>query len=169
MDYQILNIDLIVKELRKNNDIKNVVIVPHRELHRLPMHVFFENFYNISYLPSLKLGTSLSNRMVPSSGLLSAHPNNTDSRDLLNAYAESTGIGLRYNDDLLKTSKSTTISLSDPTQVISDLENNINHNLLHFLGHSAHDFEEPANSSLILSKDKRITLKKILDDLDLSN
>ena len=166
--YELLNIDLIIEEI-EGEDIKNIVIVPHRDLHRIPLHAFFEGLYNISYLPSLKLGVSLDNKAVYSYSLLNIHPSNNNSHDLLSAYAESTGVGLRCSPVLSDKPSDNRVCWSNADEAKKRVEDNIDYNILHFLGHSVHDFDDPARSSLMLSESQRFTLKEILDDLDLSN
>lgn len=46
----ILNISGIIEYLQ-NQPIENLILIPHRDLHRFPLHYFFPN-YTCTYLPS---------------------------------------------------------------------------------------------------------------------
>ncbi|NES24536.1 MAG: CHAT domain-containing protein, partial [Symploca sp. SIO3E6] len=54
----ILNIDAIAQYL-ENHQIEHLILIPHRDLHRLPLHYFFDNF-PCTYLPSLQYHVSQS-------------------------------------------------------------------------------------------------------------
>jgi tetratricopeptide (TPR) repeat protein len=51
---QILNISGIEQHLQ-NHPINTLILIPHRNLHRFPLHAFFDN-YTCTYLPSAYLG-----------------------------------------------------------------------------------------------------------------
>ncbi len=70
---------------------RHLILIPHRELHRLPLHVLFPD-YCCTYLPSLQMGLDLSQSVSdsPSSGFLSIeHPYHKGLSGLLAAEMES--------------------------------------------------------------------------------
>ena len=178
--FELLNIQSVLKELQAIDGIKNIIIVPHRDLHRIPMQVFFNSeafrdgadarFYNISYLPSVELGLQLDDRSVPESGTLSVHPTGNLKADLLSSYAESASIYLR---SMNRSSDVSILIEGNSEEKIKatklSIRNGIDFSFLHFLGHARHDFKNPANSALELSRKERLTLGHILKYLDFSN
>ncbi len=54
--YNILEINRITEQL---GDIEQVILIPHRELHLLPLDYLFPQRFNITYLPSFQIGLKL--------------------------------------------------------------------------------------------------------------
>ncbi|BDA76370.1 hypothetical protein CAL7716_105360 (plasmid) [Calothrix sp. PCC 7716] len=193
--YKVLHMDSILKIIEKNELIKNIILIPHRDLHKIPLHIFFCESYNprnlslnknhkkkvfqsskydLSYLPSIEFGLQLDENIPPSLDILLIHPSYDENEALLHSYTESTAIYLRaYN----ASSKVSEILEGDPDsrreKVVHQLKNNISFNCLHFLGHAFHDFKEPKKSALQLTghkKEKRyLNVGYILKELDFSN
>jgi len=57
----ILNINDIVAQLQ-GSDIENLIFIPHRDLHRFPLHALFPEPYTITYLPSAQIGINLAEK-----------------------------------------------------------------------------------------------------------
>ena len=77
---EILSISTIEQELQ---GISNIILIPHRDLHRFPLHGLFSSKFSISYLPTLQIGLNLqqknSSRNKSSQKLLSVeHPETKD-------------------------------------------------------------------------------------------
>ncbi len=53
----ILNISELIAEIPEN--IHNLILIPHRDLHRLPLHALFPERFAVSYLPSAQIGLTL--------------------------------------------------------------------------------------------------------------
>ncbi|NEQ69757.1 MAG: CHAT domain-containing protein [Symploca sp. SIO2D2] len=75
----ILNIDAIAQYL-ENHQIEHLILIPHRDLHRLPLHYFFDNF-TCTYLPSIQYHVSQSQQQTTEEGksqlLLVENPDST--------------------------------------------------------------------------------------------
>ena len=56
---EILKIDVIEQQLE---GITELILIPHRDLHRFPIHALFSRDFVVSYLPSAAVGISLQNR-----------------------------------------------------------------------------------------------------------
>jgi len=54
----ILNIPAILEQL-KEELIENLIFIPHRDLHRFPIHALFPDRFVMSYLPSVQIGINL--------------------------------------------------------------------------------------------------------------
>jgi len=52
----ILNIPAILSEL---TNINQLILIPHRDLHRFPLHALFPDNFTITYLPSAQIGLTL--------------------------------------------------------------------------------------------------------------
>jgi tetratricopeptide (TPR) repeat protein len=58
----ILKIDAIEQQLE---GITELILIPHRDLHRFPIHALFSRDFVVSYLPSAAVGISLQHRFTP--------------------------------------------------------------------------------------------------------
>ncbi|MDJ0617153.1 MAG: tetratricopeptide repeat protein [Calothrix sp. MO_192.B10] len=158
---------------RSKSKIQNLILVPHRDLHRLPLHALFPDNFTITYLPSVQIGISLAelsrrqpNTNSPTKLLSVEHPNSTDSEDkpfpqLFNAEIESATITRMFpNHQRLADNHVTQENL------VSALKSG--HDIFHFTGHGTYNFHNPQASALALSGEDRLTLTDILQ-LPLSN
>jgi tetratricopeptide (TPR) repeat protein len=168
---QILNIPRLEQELAC---ITQLILIPHRDLHRFPLHALFSESYTITYLPSAQIGLQL-----PESGvrhwesgdtpyLLSVenpkHTNEkTKSADLVSAEVESEMIC-----QMPMFSNPNRIGYTDATQGQVKAKLQQPHSIFHFTGHGAYNFDHPEESALFLSGTDRLTIKEI-SSLKLSN
>ena len=164
---EILNIEGILPYLK---GINQLILIPHRDLHLLPLHALFnlhssslgegqevKDDFTITYLPSIKVGLDRK-KPKPNTSLLSVeNPTN----DLRFAPLESDFICKLYP----KTQRLTK-SAATKTAVKTALTQGFG--MFHFAGHSEHNLDQPAQSALILANKERLTLKDILE-LDLSH
>ncbi|WP_228052168.1 tetratricopeptide repeat protein, partial [Tychonema sp. LEGE 07199] len=58
----ILKIDVIEQQLE---GITELILIPHRDLHRFPIHALFGGDFVVSYLPSAAVGINLQHRFTP--------------------------------------------------------------------------------------------------------
>ena len=56
----ILNLPVILSKL---SNINQLILIPHRDLHRFPIHALFPNTFTITYLPSAQLGLNPQTRL----------------------------------------------------------------------------------------------------------
>lgn len=61
---EILQIEAIAQHL---NGINHLILIPHRDLHRFPLHALFDTRFTVSYLPSIQVGIQLQQQQ-PSGG-----------------------------------------------------------------------------------------------------
>ncbi|MEG4391255.1 CHAT domain-containing protein, partial [Microcoleus sp. BROC3] len=59
---EILKIDVIEQQLE---GITHLILIPHRDLHRFPIHALFGGDFVVSYLPSAAVGINLQHRFTP--------------------------------------------------------------------------------------------------------
>lgn len=138
---EILNITEIERYL---TGIENLILMPHRDLHRFPIHALFSSQFTITYLPSFQMGMMLQNRQFnENEGLLSIE---NPSRDLRFARVEAEGIG-QYVEPVK--------SIQEKRATKKKLKTNIdkNYSVFHFAGHAEHIPENPQQSRLKLSYD----------------
>jgi tetratricopeptide (TPR) repeat protein len=142
----------IAKLLPHLQNIQNLILVPHRDLHRFPLHTFFPQA-KITYLPSLHLGRHLrSPQRLTQAQLLSIEaPAHNGAPPLYHAGIES--IALRYlhpNHLYLAPDQS-----DQPTflQAIAQP-----HTHLHFNGHANHNPDNPKHSEMMLQGNDTLTL-----------
>jgi CHAT domain-containing protein len=152
----ILNISAILPTL---TNINQLTLIPHRDLHRFPLHALFPNTFTLTYLPSAQIGITLSNSPLAKGGwggnLLSLeHPNSKDFDQLPYAEIESAAI-----TQLFTKSKRISGQAATKATVKTALEDN--YSILHFTGHGTYNFTHPKQSALALSGEDNLTLDDI--------
>jgi CHAT domain-containing protein len=162
---KILDIPRILTQL---DGVKQLILIPHRDLHLLPLHYLFEldsqQDFTITYLPSIQLGLEL---QLPNPNtrqqLLSVEHPETKKRlrpdkplDLLFAEIESAVISQAYRNPTRISGRN-----ASRVRVIEALKTTAN--LFHFTGHGYHDVEEPLKSALALTGEDVLTLHDIFE------
>ncbi|WP_017314340.1 CHAT domain-containing protein [Mastigocladopsis repens] len=141
--------------------IQNVILIPHRDLHRFPLHALFPNDFTISYLPSAQIGL-LSPTPLKKTGyeqytlLTIEHPNSKGYPSLEFAQIQSEAICRMFpNKNRLPSEQAT------KEAVITALSKK--YDIFHFTGHGEDNFNNPALSHLALAGDEKLTLADIRD------
>ena len=139
--------------------IQNLILIPHRDLHRFPLHALFPPKFTITYLPSAKIGlipqTHLENRGDEQHNLLSIeHPNSEGYPPLEFAQIESEAISQMFPNPTRKRSEKAT-----KAAIINALPQH--YSILHFTGHGEYNFQNPALSHLALAGEDKLTLADI--------
>ncbi|SRR5579883_485454 len=179
---EILNISAIIQELE---DITQLILIPHRDLHRFPLHALFhlscpspkekinsnlyyqheiwerqsvESKFTITYLPHLQIGLSLKSEsqwQLHKQALLSVEH----------------PISIEYPP--LKFTKIETEAISQMFDTVKyipgskaskqQLEMALSHHygIFHFAGHVSHNYIQPQKSELALVGDDKLTLEEI--------
>ncbi|MBD2041088.1 CHAT domain-containing protein [Microcoleus sp. FACHB-672] len=146
---EILQIGQILPQLA---GIHHLILIPHRDLHLLPLEYFFcEQPFTISRLPSFQTGQDLQ-KVEPASkeDLL-----NVESPDpLLYAEIESPTIAHFYaNCETVPHSQATVEKLTEVLQKTAGV--------FHFTGHAGHNIAQPSQSALQLKNKKLLTVREI--------
>ncbi|MBL1203582.1 MAG: tetratricopeptide repeat protein [Nostoc sp. GBBB01] len=156
----ILNISAIEQEL---NNVTNLILIPHRDLHRLPLHAIFTDNFTITYLPSAQIGINLKNlretnvTAIHQLPLLSVeHPKREDFPMLPHAEIESAAITQLFQNP---TPKRIAEEVATNTTVKAALQES--YSIFHFTGHSTYNFHNPQESALALSGKEFLTLGEI--------
>ncbi len=134
-------------------NIQHLILIPHRDLHLLPLHFLFsENLFTITYLPSIQVGIDrLDRQPSPSMSLLLV-----ESPDpLLFAEIEAPAIANFYLNccNTIPSSQATTNNLKEALQQPADI--------FHFTGHAYHNTKQPSQSALILKNKQPLTSQEI--------
>jgi CHAT domain-containing protein/tetratricopeptide (TPR) repeat protein len=156
LDYlrqKILQIDTICQKIP--DTVQNLILVPHRDLHLLPLHHLFRD-HCCTYLPSVQIGLNLRERATENktyTPLLSVEDPKTEQDPMHFAQLESAII--RH---LIKSS--TCISRNDSS--IDTVLNKLKEPFatFHFTGHGAYNYRRPEDSGLVLT-DSLLTTKTI--------
>lgn len=158
---QILKVDEICRQLP--NTIERLILVPHRDLHRLPIQSLFPEQFTCTYLPSFQIGLTLQqedwSRSI--SPLLSIDDPQTEKPAMPFAQLESAVIRLLVDE--AEHINGDAASLHIVTQA---LESNA-YQIVHFTGHGAYNSRNPGNSAIELT-DELLTAKHI-SHIDLSS
>jgi tetratricopeptide (TPR) repeat protein len=142
---KILQIEAIAQKLP--NTVQTIILVPHRKLHLLPLHILFPDRLSCVYLPSLQIGLNLNQKARENNTyapLLSIEDPATERPPMHFAQLESAIVRHLVNP-------STPIGREQATT------ETVLHNLqqpfatLHFTGHSAYNARTPKASALALS------------------
>lgn len=162
----ILNISTIINELE---DITHLILIPHRDLHRFPLHALF-NFsspgdeelcqphsFTFTYLPSAQIGLSLESEpleQVQGSLLFVEHPETKNEPVRQFAQVESEAISLMFTrcQRILG-------SLASKRQLEIALSGN--YNIFHFEGYVTDNISQPQKSEFVLSGEDKLTIEEI--------
>ncbi|MBD2435252.1 tetratricopeptide repeat protein [Nostoc sp. FACHB-110] len=164
---QILEISTITQELE---GITNLILVPHRDLHRLPLHLLFNlsdfeteitipaTKFTTTYLPSILTGLTLqfeSIAQLSDQKLLSVEsPTTTGYVAPKFAKLESEVISQMF-------AQSQRIQEVDATKNMVETALAENYNIFHFTGQVINNFRDPTKSELALAGEDKITLEEI--------
>jgi len=162
----LLNISTIEHELE---GINQLILIPHRDLHRFPLHALFNIYsqeeespinanYTITYLPSAQIGLSLNSLLEPQANeekLLSIeHPNSTDYPPLKFAKFESESISQMFDN-------TKRYQGAQATKNVVEYALSCDYNIFHFTGHVTDNLIEPKKSQLVLSDEDKLTLEEL--------
>ncbi len=151
----ILNIQEIEQHLR---GIEQLILIPHRDLHRFPLHALFSAQFEITYLPSIQMGLSLQKVQreegVKPSLLSVAASNSEGLKPLYFSLFESAVVSQQFSHYKRFQEEEAT-----KEQVTAELANS--YNAFHFAGHGLYNFHDPKSSELALSGKDRLTLAEI--------
>ncbi|MFZ1029020.1 MAG: CHAT domain-containing tetratricopeptide repeat protein, partial [Limnoraphis robusta] len=159
--HSLLNIPEITAKLPP--EIRQLILIPHRDLHRLPLEALFPHDFITSRLPSAAFGYghSSSPPINPNSEvsvLTVAYPDSIGAKNLPFTETEVTAIGQIFTGYNTRYQTITDKQATEET-VISALTEN--HQIFHFSGHGDYDHEKPNLSSLLLSGSGRLRGEKI--------
>jgi tetratricopeptide (TPR) repeat protein len=150
---EILEIPKLLPHLQ---NIQSLILVPHRDLHRFPLHIFFPQT-QITYLPSLHLGRKLPAAPSTDPTLLTIEaPNHDGMEPLYHAAAESIVLHQLYPNylHLPPDQASPEVFLQSIAQP---------HTHLHFNGHANHNLTDPKHSQLALTGNATLTLQEFIN------
>ncbi|MEG4908657.1 CHAT domain-containing tetratricopeptide repeat protein, partial [Microcoleus sp. F8-C4] len=152
---KILDIPAILPQL---NNISQLILIPHRDLHRFPLHSLFPDTFTITYLPSAQLGIDLLGREARIEGsLLSVeHPKSKGFDSLRHAEIESAAITQLFNHPTPK-------RLADEEATKTAVKDALTtgYSIFHFTGHGTYDSQHPKKSAIALSGEEYLTLEEI--------
>ena len=175
---EILQIEAILAELQ---EIGELILIPHRDLHRFPLEFLFPEDLVITRLPSAQVGLNLLGAFGKSekgeafgiedigsskdyrsnaSPLLVEDPHHAGSPPLLAAELESAVIGRMFAD-----ATSIPGEQAGKEQLKTALAGR--HRYFHFTGHGTYEFQNPKLSALLLKGKERLTVEDICE-LDLT-
>ncbi len=155
---RILQIDKILEPLPVSVD--SLILIPHRDLHRFPLHTLFPEKYTATYLPSAQVGLRPQSGDSSYSPLLSVEDPKTEQKPMDFAQLESAIIS-----HILQPSQRISPKKASRENVRKALENA--HKTFHFTGHGFYDSFRPQESAIALS-DGLLTVRDI-NKLNLSS
>ncbi|MEQ8383432.1 MAG: tetratricopeptide repeat protein [Coleofasciculus sp. A1-SPW-01] len=151
----ILHIRDILPYLR---DIDQLILIPHRDLHLLPLHYLFPPKFTITYLPSFQIGLNLQPYQSAQSLLSLENP----SDNLRYSRIAANVIAVLYPQYQLLD-----ISTLDKVKLIQRLQSNTG--TFQFTGHAYHNLDNPKASALQLTLADKLTMADIFEQLDFGN
>ncbi len=149
---EILNISRIETAL---TDCDYLILIPHRQLHQLPLHALFTDAFITTYLPSIQAGLTLQHKArqksqstsPPHPALLLETPASNRYEPLIFAEVETALIAYLCQQSDQQPTLIDSAQAHNQT-LIATLQQP--HCLFHFTGHAAHDYRHPQNSALAL-------------------
>jgi CHAT domain-containing protein/tetratricopeptide (TPR) repeat protein len=170
MDSNLQNLSSTLGIQKVQNYLKgenNLILIPHRGLHLIPMHLLFKDDLTIRYLPSIFF------REHSNSG---AHYNQPSQNGIvfIGGYSNNLNYGFleRAKIEELFLRRSTIFEQGEVDfELFSSLSTNIRRRnlavsttMLHFSGHAKHDHCNPLKSALELEENVIFTVKNILQN-----
>lgn len=153
---RILDIPAIEAEL---TGVNNLILIPHRDIHRFPLHALFDERFTVTYLPSVQVGLNMQNQETMggwhTKRLLNVDDPAIDGIDQM-PYAQLESAIVRQ---LFANSTPIVRDQATKASVIEKLDNN--YHVFHFTGHGEYNSEQPENSRLGLANDDYLTAKEI--------
>ncbi|MGB3653123.1 MAG: CHAT domain-containing protein, partial [Rivularia sp. (in: cyanobacteria)] len=161
---EILNIPHITESIQNSNSqIQNLILIPHRDLHRFPLHGLFPDNFTINYLPSAQIGLTLNSQSqnlhqkIINPKLLIVEYSGAGREDeglerLTYAQIESETIARIFENT---NSKHISDDKADKNTVKQALT--AGYNVFHFSGHGSYDSKRPQNSAIYLNYDSTDT------------
>jgi len=134
-------------------DIDRLILIPHRELHLLPLHILFPGRFTTTYLPSFQVGLNLK--------LIQPNPHQKSLLNVENSLNELPFTAIESIAISTCHSQTSTLTNTTPTELLQQLTSNSGY--FHFAGHAAHEPEEPRASALDLGNSEKLTLGDIFD------
>lgn len=158
----ILNVADIVSQIPAN--VKNLILIPHRDLHRLPLHALFGDRFIISYLPSAQIGLTLkrlgqisppaSDRERTTALLCVECPHREGAQALVYSQIEAAVVTQMFEnatriDDAIATKERVVTALSS------------GYGIFHYTGNASDRPKIPGQSALALAYPDQLTLEDI--------
>lgn len=171
---EILNIGDIIQSIQNlNSGMKHLILIPHRDLHRFPLHTLFPDDFTTTYLPSAQIGLTLTSH--------NSYPNTAQSANVLVVEADGEGREheglqrLTYAEieatviaQIFHNTNAKYIPTSQANKTTIQQAFTTGYNIFHFTGHGSYNDQHPQNSALYLSYDSNSTEEKVNPDLTLS-
>ncbi|HAX78542.1 MAG TPA: prenyltransferase, partial [Cyanobacteria bacterium UBA11372] len=157
----ILNIPELISEIPAF--VNNLILIPHRDLHRLPLHALFPERFTVSYLPSAQIGLTLKRlrQISPPSDPQRATrlvcvecPHREGEEALLYTQIEAAGVTQMFEnatriDDAIATKERILTALAS------------GYGIFHYTGKASDRPKIPSQSALALAYPDQLTLEDI--------
>ncbi|ACK69805.1 TPR repeat-containing protein [Gloeothece citriformis PCC 7424] len=158
---EILHLEEILKTL---TGITHLILIPHQDLHRLPIAALFPENFIITHLPTAQLLLKPSSTQNPQAigKLLSIEaPQSNELEPLVFAEVESELITRLFPDyNCTRVGEEAT-----QTEVINALSQP--HQFFHFTGHGSYEYRNPKHSALMLVGEDKLTLEDLFNKVTL--
>jgi CHAT domain-containing protein/Flp pilus assembly protein TadD len=150
----ILDIEKIEAHLSPHT---HLILIPHRDLHRFPIHALFGDDRITTYLPSIKVGLAQKPPSTPPTRFLLnvEDPTRSDQPPLQFARLESAIIQAMFAPNV----KAIDSDNGDRATVETALQEH--YGIFHFTGHGDYDGRQPEHSAIGLIGTDRLTAKEI--------
>jgi tetratricopeptide (TPR) repeat protein len=177
---QILNIQTIEEAIagesagaRSGGSVAHIVLIPHRDLHRLPLHALFRDRFTISYLPCAQIGLNLTAASAPhrphegkegesQETLLSVERPDSESQEQQKPLPELpfAAVESEYICRLFPNRKR--LAAQEATQQAVEQALADGCDIFHFNGHIFSNSHNPSRSALALTGKQRLSVENIL-------
>ena len=169
------------EELKEKSEskpiIQNLILIPHRDLHRFPLHMLFPDELTITYLPSAQIGINIQQQasgekntetFSPTlSPLLSVeHPTSKESSKELPPLEFA-----QFESEVICQIFPNCTRIPSEQATKEAVQNALpqGYGIFHFTGHGTYNFHDPALSYLALADADKLTLMEIYKQFNLTN
>jgi CHAT domain-containing protein len=159
---ELANILQISQINRHLDGIEHLILIPHRDLHRLPLHSYWQNL-TTTYLPSIQIGLNLQAKPQPdpTAGFLLVESPSYQATTTEQKKGKALGLlpSVEIEVAVIKALFAPQNPIPRGKIITANLTAKLQqpHYYGHFNGHAYHDPRQPQNSSLILENDDELT------------
>lgn len=148
-------------------EAKELILIPHRDLHRLPLHSLFGDGFVISCLPSVGMGLAAGTGETPvlRGSLLSVeNPKSiSDFADKELDKLPAAELESEYICHLLSNHEHKRLAREEVTQEAVEAELSKKWDIFHFSGHARYNSKQPRKSALYLTAKERLRVENIVN------
>ncbi|XWK91314.1 MAG: tetratricopeptide repeat protein [Phormidium sp.] len=144
--------------------ITHLILIPHRDLHRFPLHSLFADKFTITYLPSAKIGLMTQGKNPEKQGKLFSVEDPNSEKEKSDEPLQSLPFAKVESEYICRLfpNNNQRLPSEQATQTAVETELSKGYAIFHFTGHGSYNFHAPKKSALCLTKKQRLRMEDIV-------